>query len=443
MKVTQESTAERQTVLTIEVEEADLGPYMDRAYRKVSQQVNIPGFRRGKAPRPVVERFLGKGALLAEALETLVPEMTSRAIDQQGLVASAQPQVELAQQEPPIIKAIVPLEPEVDLGDHRAIRLAPASNSQVDDAQVEAELERLRQGLATWEPVERPIQLGDLAVLDVTARVDGRTILSQQDLSFLAKEDASFPLPGFVNALVGLGRGKGHQVQIRLPEDFRSTSLAGKECQVVVNVKDIKLQRLPPLDDELAKSVGDGYESLEALRKEVHQRLQAQAEEQEKRAYQEKVVQTLLEQAKVTLPPLLVEHEIEHLLQDQEEALRQRKISMDDYLKNVGKSAEQVREELRQQAVQRLIRAYVLDKVGKEEGIEVGEEEVQKEIQELGQGQQGELLRRFFDNERGKDSLHQIIRNRKVLERLAAIAQGGPGTEQEGPQSGKGGETEA
>ena len=425
MKVTKEDLPEREAVLNIELEPEDLEPHLQRAYQRVVQRTTIPGFRKGKAPRVVVERFVGQDALRQEALDSLLPEAVSRAVEEQELEAGGRPTVEVVQDDPPVLKATVPLVPLVELDDYRAIRVEEEP-VEVTDEQVQEVLDQLLRDEAPWEPADRPVALGDQLILDVRGVVGDREILSQSGVDYVVAEGNPNPIPGFSEALVGVGAGQEEEFTLTIPEDYENTDLAGSECTFHVVVQEIKEKRIPDLDDEFAKGVGEGYDSVEALREKVRSDLQLQVEQVARRSYEDKVVQELLERTTVSLSPLLVEHEIDHLLMDEEEALRRQQVGMEQYLQNVGKTSEEHREEIQPVALSRLTRSYALRKVAELEGLEVSPEDIEQELDTMAEsaGTQASSVRRTFDTPEGRQSLSGVILSRRTFDRLADIAKG-------------------
>ena len=425
MKVTKEDLPQREVLLNIEVEEEDMGPYMDRAYRRVVQRVNIPGFRKGKAPRAVVENHVGHETLLDEAVDFLVPEVVEQAIAQEKLVQGGVPSVEVVQTDPVVLKATVPLVPDVVLDAYRDIRV-PTETVDVTDEQVQEVLERLRWELAPWEPVDRTVSLDDQVTLDVRAEVGGREVTNQKGIVYLATEDNPSPVPGFAQALVGMEPGKSNEFTVNIPEDHQDRRLAGQECAFQVFVHQVKEKRPPELNDEFAKGVGDGYDTLEALKENVGNDIRTREEQVARRRYEDSVVDELVARTTLELSPLLVEHEIEHLLRDEEDALKRQQVGMEQYLQTVGKSAEEHREEARALAEARLTRTYALGKVADLEGLTATPEEVDEELKSLldGVGSQAEALRRNLDTLEGRDSLSRVVINRKTMDRLVEIANG-------------------
>lgn len=427
MKITQEEIVDRQTVLHIELEDADLAPYLDRGYRRVVQRIMIPGFRKGKAPRQIVERYLGREGLLNEVLDFMLPDVTSRAISAQSLDAAGLPKMELLDLNPVTVKAVVPLTPEIDLGNYREIRV-PVEPVTITEEDVQMQLQGLRERMAAWEPVERPLQMGDMVTMEIKATVEGRTVLADDDALYLAERESEYPVPGFGEQIEGMEKGQTREFTLKVPEGFRQASLAGKDAHFTVTIKEIKGKKLPDLDDEFAKSVGDDYDSLAALREDVEKHLREEAERQKKDEYREAVMKALLERASIKLPPVIIEHELEHIEADQEDVLGKARISRDDYLRYLGKTQEQQKEEMRQEAIERITRTFLLSKVAEAEGITVSDQELEERFKEVMGDDEGPRRGRRRSNSRDLEEERRYYRRlllvEKTLERLLAIARG-------------------
>ena len=436
MKITREEGSPREAVLNIELAPEDVDPYLDRAYRRVVSRVQIPGFRKGKAPRSILENFMGRDALLREALDFMVPESIEQATKSEGLDAFAQPDVELLELDPVSIKAVVPLAPEVDLGDYRSIRKRQEP-VLVSEKQVDQVVEHLRDRSTPWEPAERPIRFGDLVTLDLEGTVEGKQVAKDEAVDFVPRQDNPSPLPGFSVHLEGMAQGEEKEFTLPIPQDDKDASLAGKECRFRVKVLEVKEKRLPELDDDFAKSVGEGYESLEDMRSKLRERLTAEAENSSRQSFQEALVEEVVTGAQVEMSPLLVEREVEHLLHEQERALKDRRMDMDAYLQQVGKSQDEIKDELRTQAQERLVRVLVLRELAAKEDIEVEPQEVDAEVEQMSSssGDSGEALRRAFSSPNGRSSLSSAILRRKVLERLEEIVTQGDSSKE--PSSGE------
>ncbi len=419
MKLTSERLENSQVVLTIEAEPEEVEVALEEAYRHLVKSIDIPGFRKGKAPRAMLERYLGKEALVDEAVQHLVPQLYSRAVEEQGIDAIAEPEIDITQNDPPIFKATVPLRPTVELGDYRQIRVDPEP-VEVAEGEMDKVIEQIRHQQALWQPVERPIQFGDLVTLDIEGSVDGKPALDRKELQHQVVKELPFPVPGFWEQLEGLEKGQEKEFPLSFPDDYEPGQFAGKEYRFKVRITEIKEENLPELDDEFAKSLGQGFETLESLHQRVASNLKTMAEEGTKRRREEKAIEALVGLSKVDFPPVLVEQEIDRLLRERERSLEER-------IKDKNKSEEELRGELRPLAINRITRALILGKVTEEEKVEVTEAEVDEEVKALAQGagERGERLEKLFGSAAARQSLEEALLTRKTIKRLVEIAQGG------------------
>ena len=427
MQVTQEELEQRQAVLHIEVEDADLEGYLDRAHRRVVQRLTVPGFRRGKAPRSIVERLVGRDVLLEEALEILLPEITVKAVEEQGLEMAAPPRVEVVTREPMTLRATVPLPPEVTLGDYRQVRVEP-EEVEVDEERVSETLEEIRRETTPWEPVDRPVAMGDQVVMDLRGSVEGREVVNQRNVGYIVTEEPN-PVAGFGAALEGMTQGETREFTLSFPDDHRDAEMAGKPCDFVVEAKEVKGRELPEMDDEFAHGVGQGYDSLEALREDIRGRHRASLEAEAQGRYEEKVLEEVLATAQIEMAPLLVQRETERLqqeLRDRVQSLVRGPLGVDEYMTLLGKSAEEVQEELRPRAEMRLQRSALLTSVADAEGCEATDEAVSAEVEGMVQeaGARGREVRRHFADAQHREMVARSLRTRQALALLVTIARG-------------------
>ena len=276
VKISTEQREPREAVLTVELDNADIEPYLDQAYRQAVRRLSIPGFRKGKAPRRIVEQMFGRGYLLNEALDTVIQEFTSKAVQEEGLDIGGIPSVSLDELDPPQFTATVPLQPLVDLGNLDTVR-HPKEEADLPDERVDATLEQMRMELAVWEPADDAVQMDDLINLTITGWVeeDGerREIVHSEETDYIPRPGSTFPVPGLDEGLVGLMVGEQRTFDVDVPEDAANAEAAGKTAHFEATVHSVKRRSLPELDDEFAKSVGDDYESLEALREKMRENL--------------------------------------------------------------------------------------------------------------------------------------------------------------------------
>ncbi len=447
MKITREETSIREVTLNIELDSADVEPYLDRAYKRVVNRVQIPGFRKGKAPRYLLENYLGREALVRENLDSIVQESLERAIKEENLETFGEPEVEVVEIEPLSVKSVVPLEPIVDLGEFRSLRLEPET-VEVKAEDVDRAIERIRYEGAPWEPVDRGVKFGDLVTLDLEGTIEGRKVADEKGIDFIPSQDNPVPVPGFSVYLEGLGKDEPKQFSLPIPDNYPDKALVGKECRFLVKLQEIKEKALPELDDEFAKGVGEGHDSLEALRTSLMNGLTERAQHEADRAFQERSLDEVVKGATVEVSNLTTNQEIDHILEERIQGQQGSQMNMDAYLENVGKSREELREEMRPTAQERLTRYLVIRKLAQGAGFEVSPEEIDAEIEKLASfsNESGDALRRAFSSKNARSSISNAILSRKVLEYLGQIVRGvavkeGPSPEdsavetEEGPEA--------
>lgn len=431
MKVTRDNTTPIELTLTVELEPEDENPFLERSYRRTVSRINIPGFRRGKAPRRIVESMVGRTALLQEALDFMVPETLDKVLTEEEVSAFGEPSIEITELEPVSFTATIPLEPTIDLGDYRSIRVE-SEPVEIGDEQVDDVITRLQEEQAVWEPVERPAEFGDRLNLDVNGQIDGEIVVDDQDVEYIPNEDNVLPFPGFAPNLVGLNEEEEREFTVTIPEDYPREQYAGKDVQFKVSVLSVKEKNLPELDDDFAQSLGQDFDDVDALRESVRESLTNQAEAAARNELEQKSLDALCEAAIVNASPILYERELEAMQADRERMLRQQGLDLPTYLRFMGKSADEFLEELRPSAERRLVGGLVLRKLAEVEEIEVTDEDIQSEtdrLMEMSTNEEAEQesldnLREFLGSQSTRDNIRSSLHSRRVLERLTDITQG-------------------
>ncbi|MCS7222839.1 MAG: trigger factor [Anaerolineae bacterium] len=426
MKVSTEPLENCQVLLTIEVEPERVEKQLRRGARQLSQRVNIPGFRKGKAPYEIVVTMLGKQAIYEEILEDLVTESYREALAQTQLKPIAQAELEDLQLEPMVIRMRVPLSPEVKPGDYRSIRV-PREEITVSEAEIDRVLEELRQSRSRWVEVDQPAEYGDLLTLDIKGTVGEEILIDQRDWELVPARDSQAELlPGFDASFIGMRPGETREFTLTYPADSGSR-WAGREAHFVATLKKVQRREQMELNDQFAATVGD-FSTLTDLRESIRKGLEAQREMEMRSRHLDQVIEALVKGAElVKYPPVLLEQEIDSLLSAQERQLRQRNIKLDDYLKLNQMTREQYRERLRPQAEQRLVRNLLIGAVAEAEGISVTSEEITAEIERMLQGLDGAArseYSRLLNTPVGRRLIADDLRTQKTLDRLLAIARG-------------------
>ena len=425
MKVTKESANSIEVTLSVEMTNEDEDPFIDRSYRRSVGRLNIPGFRKGKAPRTIVESYVGRTALLNEALDYLIPETLDTVLRDEDIQAFAEPQIEITEIEPVTFKAIVPLEPTVNLGEYTDIRIEKEA-VEITDEQEDDELQRLRQESAPREPVDRTVQYGDLLNITVTGTIDGEEVVNDEGIDYIPQEDNVLPFPGFATNLEGMNDQENKAFTITIPEDYPREQFAGKECAFDLTILSVKEKILPELDDEFSKGIGEGYDTLDELTSHVKDRLSDEAETESTRELESKAIEALVELAKIDASELLYEREVENMQQERERMLRNQSLDMDTYLSYIGKTPEEFQEELRPTARERLTRFLVLRKLAETEALEVTEEDIQNEVDSLieSAGENSEQMRRNLSSDAVRSNIGSSLLNQKIMGRIVDISQG-------------------
>ena len=432
MKVSTEQREPREAVITIELDNADVEPYLDQAYRQAVRRLAIPGFRKGKAPRRIVEQMYGRGYLLNEALDTVIQEFTSKAVENEGLDLGGIPSVSLTDFDPPSFVATVPLQPLVELGDLDSVRV-PKDEATVEEERVDGVLEQLRTDLAVWEPAEDAVQMNDLINLTIVGWVeeDGerKEIVQSEATDYIPRPDTTFPLPGLDEGLVGLPQGEPSTFEVEVGEDASNPELAGKTAHFEVEIHSIKRRKLAELDDEFAKGAGEGFESLASLKDKIRGDLIEREEQLVQAKHQEEALTQVLEGASIQISPIIIDHELEHYVHDREEGIKAGRVSFEEYQEYLawqGLSEEEVHEQVRPKVEERLKRAHVVRALSVQQAFEATDEEVAEEIESLlGESvESAAALRSLFDDPERRESIRRMLVNRKTLAYLSEIALG-------------------
>ncbi|MBM4410251.1 MAG: trigger factor [Chloroflexi bacterium] len=428
LTITAERLPNARVSLEITVDAETVERHMERAVSRVSRQVRVPGFRPGHVPRKMLERHIGTAALLQEALQELLPEVYSHAIEEQQVDAIDQPEFDLKSTEPLVVTAVVPVRPEVDLGSYTSLR-ASMREVTVDPEQVEQTLLNLRRQYAVLEPVERPVDWDDHIRADVSVSVEGqREPHEETDAEFPVRKNSVVSLPGFVERLVGLSAGGPHTVEFNLPDDFSAEELRGKKATYQVTIHEVKREVLPELDDEFAKSLGDEeIGTVAALRERVEGDLRKNLEHNAREEYHNEIIDLLVATATIDYPEVLVRREIDRLIDRESNHASHSEEGLRNWLNAIGSTEEEVREAFGEQADLNVRRGLVLGQLVDQESIAPTDEQVDAEIDSLVVGMTGSTpenqaaIRNLFDTPDGRVSIRNQLQTRLAVERLEAI----------------------
>lgn len=441
MKVTSQLHENRQATLTIEVDDERVQKLLHQTAKRISGEVNIPGFRKGKAPYNVVVRAVGEGRLYDEMLDSLGEQVYREALVESQLDPYGPGQLDDVKLKPLVLRFTVPLRPTVELGDYRALRV-PFTAPEIKDEAVEPVLKSLQERNAIVEPAgEGPLESGHTAVVTLEGTLgagtdeNAKTIIHEQNVNLLVDDTTDFPFPGFVQRLIGMQVGEEKSFEMVVPEGAGDAELAGQTVHFQVKLEDLKVRRVPPLDDALAQTVGE-YETLDALRSAVRASLLQQATQEAESKYGEECLQKLVEQAHIEFPPNMLEEELDDLVERTEQRLKDQKMNLDEFLNIKKQSRDEYRNELRPKAENNVRRALVLGTLAEAEGLKVSTDEVTEQIGLIAgrYGNQAAEVEATLSSGEGKRSLGLNLLTDKVYARLVSICKGEnpplPATEQ-------------
>jgi trigger factor len=429
VNVTTEPRDNRQLLLTIEVEPERVDAALAQAARRLAQKYKIPGFRPGKAPREVVERMVGKQALLEEVVDDLGPKVYKEALDAHNIEPYGMGEMEDFTLEPMVFKMIVPLAPTIELGDYKSLRV-PYIEPAADEHDIEHQLEHIRDNNAIIEPAaeDAVAEANMIATVDIEGTVDGEPFITKQSsvqINLYTPLDRDEEMLDFSEPLIGLKAGEDKTFMLPVPNTERYGEFAGKPAEFQVHLISLQKRELPALDDSLAQTVGD-YETLDALKNEIRGELLTAAKRETENRYSDECVDALVKQATVEFPPQMVKAEVDELVARTERRMKEQKMTMAQYYEALGKDEEQYREELKPTAEVRLRRGLALAEFTKLESITVDDEAVEQQIDRLAAsyGPQSNEARKALSSAGARDSIKIDLITQVGLTRLMAICKG-------------------
>ncbi len=371
--------------LTIEVPAEDFEAAVEKAYQKSKNKINIPGFRKGKAPRKMIEQMYGKEIFFEDAANYAIPTAYAKAVDECTEEIVSQPKIDIEQAEagkPFIFTAEVALKPEVTLGTYKGVEVEK-TDASVTDEEVDAAIERERESNARTVSVEdRAVQDGDLTVLDFEGFVDGEAFEGGKGENYPLTIGSNTFIPGFEEQLIGAEIDKEVEVNVTFPEDYQAQELAGKPAVFKCTIKEIKEKQLPDLDDEFAGEVSE-FETLAEYKEDVRKNLGEKKAEEAKLEKEDKVVDAIIADAKMDIPEAMLETQQRQMAEDFAQRIQMQGLSLDQYFQFTGLTRAAFLEQLKPQAEKRIQSRLVLEAVAKAENIEASDEEYDEEIKKM------------------------------------------------------------
>lgn len=426
MKVNLEKIEKNVAALEIEVDQEKFAEAVEKAFRKLAPKVNVPGFRKGKAPRAMIERKLGKEYIWEEAMDFIVPEAYFEALQETKTEPIDRPKVEVVQLEdgkPFIFKAIVEVRPEVKLSQYIGLE-AEKQAVEVSDEDVAKELDRLRERHAQLVPVEEGAAgMQDITVIDFEGFVDEVAFPGGKGTDYSLELGSGSFIPGFEEQLVGAKAGEEQEVKVTFPENYQAAELAGKDAVFKVTVKGIKRKELAVLDDEFAKDVSE-FESLEELKADIRNRLEKEAAKRADHALKDGLVDKVVTDSEVEIPDTMIEQRIDSMLQNMNQRLSMQGLSIEDYLKYSGTNVENLRNDYRERAAKDVKVDLVLEAIAKAENIGVTDEDIDARVEEMAAQYKQEpgVFRQWMENGGNLEPLKKSITIDKTVDFLVEKA---------------------
>ncbi len=370
--------------LTIEVPAEELEAAIEQAYQKNKGRIQIPGFRKGKVPRKLIEQMYGKSFFYEDAANALIPEAYEKAVEECTETIVSSPKIDVTQIEagkPFIFTAEVALKPDVTLGQYKGVEV-PAADTAVTDEEVDADLNQQRENNSRMVTVDRAVEDGDIAVIDYEGSVDGVAFEGGKGENYsLAIGSHSF-IDNFEEQLIGKKAGEEVDVNVTFPEEYHAKELAGKPALFKVSVKEVKEKQLPELDDEFASEVSD-FETLAEYKEDIRKKLGEKKEEDAKRAKEDAAVEAVIAQAQMEIPDAMVETQQRQMLDDFAQRLQMQGMSLDLYCQYTGQTQASMLESVKPQALKRIQSRLVLEAVAAAEGIVASEEDYENEVKRM------------------------------------------------------------
>ena len=404
--------------LEIKIEAEKFNSAIKKVYFQSAKYFNIPGFRKGKAPQNIVEKYYGKEIFYEDAFNEVVPEEYEKALEENKIEAVSRPQIDIITMEKGqdlVFTATVQTKPEVELGNYKGIEI-PKIEYNVKDEDVEAELRQMQEKNARLVSVEAPVENGNITVIDFEGFVDGVAFEGGKAEGHELEIGSGAFIPGFEDQIIGMKIDEEKDIVVTFPEEYYSKELAGKEATFKVKLHEIKKKELPELDDEFAKDVSE-FDTIAELKNSIKEKQEKQNKDREKYEKQDAVLRVVCEELKVEIPSGMVEMEIDNMVKDMEQRMSYQGLKLEQYLQMLNKTEEEFRKEYEPQAIDAIKSRLALEAITKAEKIEASEKEVKEKIEEMAKNY-GKKPEEILENENIKNYIKQGIENEKAMELL-------------------------
>ena len=408
--------------VTIEAEKFDEA--IKKVYFKSAKYFNIPGFRKGKAPMNIVEKYYGKEIFYEDAFNEVVPEELEKAVEENKLEVVSRPDIEvtqIGQGQDLIFTAVFQTKPEAELGKYKGVEIKKIEY-KVTDEDVEHELGHMQEHNSRLISVEdRPVEKGDIANINFEGFVDGVAFEGGKAENHDLEIGSNTFIPGFEDQIIGMKIDEEKDIKVKFPDEYFSKDLAGKDATFKVKVNEIKKKELPTLDDEFAKDVSE-FDTLKELKESIKEKQQKQNDERAKYETQDAVIKAVCENVKVDIPSGMIETETENMLKDMEQRLSYQGLKLDQYLQMMGKTKEEMQKEYEPQAIEAIKSRLAIEAVIKAEKIEVADVDIDEKIKEMAKNYGRENDEEFLKNENVRNYIKQGLESEKAIEFLVENA---------------------
>ena len=385
MSVTVEKLEKNMAKLTIEVSADELEKAIQAAYLKQKNRINIPGFRKGKAPRAMIEKMYGAGIFYEDAANALIPNAYSEALAECEETIVSQPSIDVVQLEkgkPFIFTAEVALKPEVTLGEYKGLEV-PKSELEVTEEEIAGELRKEQESNSrTIDVDDRAVADGDKVTLDYEGFVDGEAFDGGKGTDYPLTIGSGAFIPGFEEQLVGVEIGKETEVNVTFPENYQAENLAGKPAVFKCTVKKIEVKELPELDDDFAKDVSE-FDTLEEYKADIKKNLEEKKADAAKRAKEDAAVDAAIEKASMEIPDAMLDTQVSNMIEDFARRIQSQGLTMEQYLQFTGMTPAALQEQMKPQALKRIQSRLVLEKIAEVENIQISDEKLDEEIAQM------------------------------------------------------------
>lgn len=426
MSVKVEKLENSMAKLTVEVPAEELEKALDRAYNKNKNKLNVPGFRKGKAPRNIIEKMYGPEIFYEDAANDLVEREYEKAYDECGEDIVSSPEIEVVEIEkgkPFVFTATVALKPEIKLGKYKGVKIEKVE-TEVTDEEVDAAIEKERENSARTVAVDRPVKDKDLTVIDFEGFVDGKAFEGGKGENYPLTIGSGVFIPGFEEQLIGAKKGEEVEVKVTFPEDYQAEELKGKEAVFKCKVNEIKEKELPELDDEFASEVSE-YDTFAEYKEATKKNLSEKKAEDAKTIKEDRVIEAIIEASEINIPEAMLETEKRQMVQDFAQRIQSQGLSMQQYAQFTGVTAESLLEQAGPSAEKRIKSRLVVENIVKAEKIEVTEEEYEKELERLSESYQMEidkLKEMIAGNDKAVEQIKEDLAMQKAIDFVVSNA---------------------